>query len=212
MATTATPHRRLAPPERRAQIVDAAARAFAAEGFAGTSMAAVAASSGVTPRIVYRHFASKEALYRAILAQEVERLGRVFAEPAGRYGLDPERLLAAGRADPASFRILWRHAAREREFHGVVAGCRAAAVECARRGLASWTPANALDWAAEAVVGNQLEAVLTWLEFGAPAEDARFARATRAALAAGVRAWSEPGPGEARWQGRTGPSPTRGTS
>lgn len=60
----------------------------------------------------------------------------------------------------------------------------------ARAGLESWTPPAALDWAAAAVVGYQVEAVVTWLEHGRPEEDARFVKATRAALRAGVRAWS----------------------
>ena len=190
MATTLEPRRRLAPDERRAQIVDAAALAFVSEGYAGTSVAAVARSAGVTPRIVYRHFTSKDAVYRAVLDRVIERLDVVFDQPTGRYGLDPAPLLEAGRADSVGFRILWRHAAREREFQAVEQACRDQAVECARAGLASWTPAAALDWAARAVVGYELEAVLTWLEFGEPAEDARFVRATRAALASGVAAWA----------------------
>lgn len=190
MATTLEPKRRLAPDERRAQIIDAAALAFVAEGYTGTSVAAVARCAGVTPRIVYRHFASKDAVYRAVLEGVTERLDVVFAQPTGRYGLDLASLLQAGRIDPVGFRILWRHAAREREFWAVEQACRDQAVECARAGLVSWTPPAALDWAARAVVGYELEAVLNWLEFGEPAEDARFVRATQAALASGVAAWA----------------------
>src|SRR3954453_19628082 len=60
--------------ERRAQILVTAARAFAAEGYAATSMDDVAKSAGVTKLIVYRHFASKAELYRAILERAANRL------------------------------------------------------------------------------------------------------------------------------------------
>jgi AcrR family transcriptional regulator len=194
MATTlptSTPaRRRMGPDERRAQVLDAAAGVFADHGFRSTSVAAVATAAGVTPRILYRHFASKDALYRAVLDRSLDRLTGVFGAPTGRYGVDPAVLLEAGRADADGFRALWRHAVHEEPYRGVADRCRADAVGCARRGLASWTPPDALDWAARAVVGYQLEAVLNWLDFGRPADDARFARATRAALAAGVQAWS----------------------
>ena len=182
--------RRLGPAERRSQILAAAAGPFASAGFTQTSIAAIAAAAGVTPRIVYRHFPSKDAVYRALLDQTHDRLAVVFAEPVGPYGVDPAVLLAAGRADVAGFRILWRHAAHEPAHRPVAEASRAAAVACARQGLASWTPPESVEWAARAVVGYQLEAVLNWLDYGTPSDDARFARATRAALAAGVRAWA----------------------
>ena len=184
------PRRRLGPAARRAQVLAAATVVFADRGFTSTSIAAVAGAAGVTPRILYRHFASKDALYRAVLDRSLARLVGVFAVPAGRYGVDPALLLEAGRADADGFRVLWRHAVHEEPYRDVAERCRADAVGCARRGLATWTPPDALDWAARAVVGYELEAVLNWLDFGRAADDARFARATRAALAAGVRAWS----------------------
>jgi len=156
----------------------------------GTSVASIAVSAGVTVRIVYRHFRSKEALYRAVIERSAALLAPVFDQPVGPYGLDTRTLLAAGRADIDGFRVLWRHTVREREFADIADGLRARAVACARAGLESWTPPGALDWAAAAVVGYQVEAVVTWLEHGRPEEDARFVKATRAALRAGVRAWS----------------------
>jgi hypothetical protein len=125
-----------------------------------------------------------------VLERAADRLTEAFAEPTGRYGVDVAELLQAARADADGFRVLWRHAAREPEFRAVADRCRAAAVVCARAALAEWTPRDALDWAAPAVVGYELEAILTWIEFGRPADDARFVRATRASLAAGVRAWA----------------------
>ena len=53
--------------QRREQILAAATRAFARGGFANTGLDAVAAEAGVTPVILYRHFASKADLYREVL-------------------------------------------------------------------------------------------------------------------------------------------------
>jgi len=190
MPSVNAPRRRLAPEARRAQILDAAARAFVAEGYLGTSMATISEVAGVTPRIVYKHFSSKAVLYRAVLMRTADRLADVLSRPVGRYGVATSVLLAAGRADTDGFRVLWRHAVHEREFRDVVEAVRDRAVACARAGLESWTPADALDWAARAVVGYQLESVLTWLEHGLTDHDERFVRATDAALSAGVRAWA----------------------
>ena len=99
-------------------------------------------------------------------------------------------LLTVARADADGFRVLWRHAAREPEFQSVATRCRTHAVACARAGLSTWTPADTIEWSAHAVVGYLLEAVLTWIDFGHPPDDARFVRATRASLASGVRAWA----------------------
>src|SRR3954470_6565918 len=80
-ATGETPRttRRLLPrDERQAQLLSAAATAFAHAGFAGTSMEDVAATAGVTKLIVYRHFDSKDELYRAVLTQVATRLREEF--------------------------------------------------------------------------------------------------------------------------------------
>ena len=64
--------------ERQAPILRAAAAAFARTGFAGTSMDDVAAEAGITRLIVYRHFDSKEDLYRAVLERVTDRLREEF--------------------------------------------------------------------------------------------------------------------------------------
>ena len=88
MAQT-TKRRLLRPTERQAQILRAASRAFARGGFAATSMDDVAAEAGITRLIVYRHFASKEVLYRAVLTAVADRLRDEFL--AGMAGTAPRR-------------------------------------------------------------------------------------------------------------------------
>ena len=65
---------RLPASERRAQLLEVACRAFAREGYRGTSMDAIAEAAGVTKPVLYQHFPSKQALYEGLLATEASRL------------------------------------------------------------------------------------------------------------------------------------------
>ena len=187
--------RRLPRDERRASILDGATHAFARSGFAGTTMIEIAQASGITPIIVYRHFDSKEALYRATLERVCARLTRELeagAEPGG-FGIGARSVLSAARHDPDGFRLLWRHAAREPLFSSYAAELREWAVRAAQSSMGDRVPPEALQWAAHAVVGYLVEAVLNWLDFGDPQRDVLFVKATNAAMRAGVKAWSKTG-------------------
>ena len=65
-------------PARRLAVLQAAAEAFAHAGYAATSMDEIAATAKITKLIVYRHFPSKESLYRAVLEQVFERQVELF--------------------------------------------------------------------------------------------------------------------------------------
>jgi AcrR family transcriptional regulator len=56
---------------RRAQILESARKVFARNGLA-TSMADVAAAADISQGLVYRYFASKEALFRALIEEAVQ--------------------------------------------------------------------------------------------------------------------------------------------
>ncbi len=58
---------RLAAPDRRHQLLEAALEVFSRRGFDGTTTKEVAAAAGVTEAIIFRHFPSKQALYAAVL-------------------------------------------------------------------------------------------------------------------------------------------------
>ena len=175
----------------------AAARAFADAGFAATSMEQVAAEAGVTKLIVYRHFDSKEDLYRAALERVSARLAEEFAAAAARrhrLGVAAPAFLTVAREDPAGFRLLWRHSAREPEFASYAGEFRALAVRAARALLADRLPDSTLhDWAAETVVAYLVEAVLNWLDHGDPGRDEEFLALTTASLQALVRSWAVAG-------------------
>src|ERR1700719_581480 len=121
MAGTESAPRLLPRAERRSSIVSGAARPFAASGFDATSMEDIAAASGVTKLILYRHFESKEELYRSILEAVSSRLGAEVATAidAGRpRGVIVPAFLTVAREAPDGFRLLWRHSSREPKFAG----------------------------------------------------------------------------------------------
>ena len=105
-------------PNDAPSIIDGAAAAFARSGYAATSMADVAAATGVSHLIVYRHFDSKDALYEAVLDRALDLLDAALSDERaiGPHGPTPAMLLGAARSDRTAFGVLWRHAAREPGF------------------------------------------------------------------------------------------------
>ena len=179
--------------ERSASILRGAATAFARAGFAATSMEDVAAASGITKLIVYRHFGSKEELYRAVLEQVSTRLVEEFVKgsEAGSPALGLRTFLVVAREDPDGFVLLWRHAYREPQFAAYAKTFRKGAVDLARTPLAgafATRPALAR-WAPEAIIDEMVSAVLAWLEHGHPAADEEFLATATAGLRAMVDAW-----------------------
>jgi AcrR family transcriptional regulator len=61
------PAARMAAEERRLQILRVAISLFAQKGFRGTTTKEIAHAAGVSEAIIFRHFATKEELYSAIL-------------------------------------------------------------------------------------------------------------------------------------------------
>ncbi len=59
-------------------LVDAARELFAQDGYAATSLDAVAAKARVTKGAVYHHFQGKQQLFEAVFVREVERLCAVM--------------------------------------------------------------------------------------------------------------------------------------
>ncbi len=65
---------RLAPDERRNQVLDAARRVLIRDGFGEASTAAVAREAGVTRPLVHHYFGSRRDLFLAVVAELAERL------------------------------------------------------------------------------------------------------------------------------------------
>jgi len=75
------PAARMAGEERRLQILAVAVRLFSNRGFRGTTTKEIAQAAGVSEAMVFRHFATKEELYAAILDHKACSSGGKF-EPA----------------------------------------------------------------------------------------------------------------------------------
>jgi TetR/AcrR family transcriptional regulator, mexJK operon transcriptional repressor len=64
---------------KRQRILDAALQVFAQEGYAGTSMDAIAAAAGVSKPTLYTYFGAKEQLFEAMMASGRDIMLEPFA-------------------------------------------------------------------------------------------------------------------------------------
>jgi AcrR family transcriptional regulator len=76
---------RMAGDERRLQILQIAVTLFSQHGFRGTTTKEIAHAAGISEAMVFRHFANKEELYKAILDHKACAGGRLT---------DPRAMLA----------------------------------------------------------------------------------------------------------------------
>lgn len=107
----------------RAQLLDAAERIFARDGFRGASVAAIAAEAGYSHGAVYSNFAGKHDLFLALVEERIDaRLARVFeaADAELGQGGDPletaRQFLAVVHAERDAFLLLvdfWNQAVRD---------------------------------------------------------------------------------------------------
>ena len=85
--------------ERRAQILETAVDLFSKKGFRGTTTKEIAAAAGVSEAIIFRHFASKDELWRAIMD------AKACIDPLHRYPWEGNEKLqeAVRRKDDLAF-------------------------------------------------------------------------------------------------------------
>ena len=174
-----SPRKLLSRAERQESILRGAAAAFAHTGFDGTSMEDVADASGITRLIVYRNFASKEDLYRAVLERVMARLAR--GVPRRLRAVDRPRLRRAGAAHrrprrprrvPAALGAR-RPRAPLRRLRGRVPRRASSSSPTSSSGRCSAIP-PVRRWATITFVDHLYDAVLTWLDVGDPARDDEF--------------------------------------
>jgi AcrR family transcriptional regulator len=197
--------RRMPRPQRRAQLLTAAAAAFVRGGYDGTSMEDVAEAAGVTRLIVYRIFATKEVLYRSVLESVTERLAEEFLTELGsdggtdvdaaarfaRRGGVAAVLLGIARERPDAFRLLWRHALNEPPFAAEAQAFRDVAATFADVLIHPYVHDRVLRrWAATTVVAHLYDATCNWLDLGDPARDDEFVVRMTTGLRALVAAWA----------------------
>jgi TetR/AcrR family transcriptional regulator len=109
--------------DRRRQLLDIAIDLFSKRGFSGTTTREIALAAGVTEAIIFRHFATKQDLYAAILDHATASSGmeRWLAEveacferddDRGLFRLIVSRVLEVHRTEPR-FERLMLHASLE---------------------------------------------------------------------------------------------------
>ncbi|WP_405165003.1 TetR/AcrR family transcriptional regulator [Nocardia sp. NBC_01499] len=112
--------KRLAPADRREQLLDAALDIITASGFTDVSIAAVAERGGVTRPVVYDSFASRDELLHELIERETARMrAAVDRSMSGIESTAPHedraevlaaalaRFLAEVRAMPDSWRLVY---------------------------------------------------------------------------------------------------------
>lgn len=102
----------LRPPERRRQLLDAAASVVRRDGLGALTMVAVAAEAGVSRRLVYNHFPDLATLARTFVA---DRLMTFMADTESEFNSEARSRSAVARsifvrlsAVPAEDRLLLR--------------------------------------------------------------------------------------------------------
>jgi TetR/AcrR family transcriptional regulator, fatty acid metabolism regulator protein len=105
--------------DKRQQILDAAVRVFAAQGYDKSRVGDVAREAGVAYGLIYHYFDSKEAVLEAVFREAWGRLLAAVALAEQTAGTAPERLelvvkivLRAWRDDPDLVRLLVREVTR----------------------------------------------------------------------------------------------------
>src|SRR5512136_543884 len=106
---------RLPGEERRRLIIESAAKLFSQHGFGGTTTREIARTVGVSEATVFKHFATKEQLYAAIIeakAQTQQVLGAIGPLAAARDDAALLRTLATEliertQSDPTLMRLMF---------------------------------------------------------------------------------------------------------
>jgi len=77
----------------RAQILRAANQLFAERGFEGAKTAAIASAAGVNKALLYYHFRSKDALFKAVMEDHLAEFNRQAVAMLSSPGPAPDLLL-----------------------------------------------------------------------------------------------------------------------
>lgn len=165
-AVTRTKMRR---PERREQLLGIATEVFADAGGCGpANLDAIAARASVSRVIVYRHFESKEDLYRSVIERAARSLHSSATSPDDVLSeLSIGQVVQWAADEPAAFTVLFRYANREPAFRDLADQVRADMVAALHPHLADeiqdeqWR-----GWTARLATAVVIEGVAAWLETG----------------------------------------------
>ncbi|MFQ5353634.1 MAG: TetR/AcrR family transcriptional regulator [Thermodesulfobacteriota bacterium] len=119
--------KRLTANKRKAQIVRIATALFVKKGFKGTTTREIARKAGISEAVIYKYFAKKEDLYRAIISAECDDdLGksRLYGALEGKEGRElfyelAFFLITENTRDQTLMRLLTQSALERRELSEV---------------------------------------------------------------------------------------------
>lgn len=100
--------RRMDGAARRTHLLDAARRRFADDGYHATTMSSIAREAGVSEPLLFKHFASKEELFRHSIVEPMLRLLRDYMVEH-----PPDEPIADQEAGLRSFFLAWASFVRE---------------------------------------------------------------------------------------------------
>ena len=181
--------------ERRRQILEAAVRAFARNGYHGCRVSDVAREAGVAYGLVYHYYGSKEALLDAIFKETwgamvatVSSVAELEAPASERVRKVSEIVLRTWKRDPDLVRVLVREVTRSAHVQletDEIELAMAALQRIVEHGQREGEFADAVDARlAAAIWYGALEEILTGWAFGQlPDSDEDVARAEQAVVA-----------------------------
>jgi AcrR family transcriptional regulator len=137
----------------RTAVLAAAWKVLEEEGLPGLSVREAARRAGVSHNAPYRHFANREALLAALVAQGFEQLDRALENLAGReLG---EAYVAFALEHPQRFRLMFSRARANAELQSrFVDSFAHLGADAAAAGAAAWSLVHGL---ASLVLEGQLE-------------------------------------------------------
>jgi AcrR family transcriptional regulator len=120
--------RRLPAEERRALILEVARTLFARNGFHATGTYEIAVAAGCSEPIIYKHFASKQALFAAVVEEiagelrtELDRARAEHVDPLEAYAAFAGRFVSDPRfIEMTRLRTLALSLVHEPEIHGAL--------------------------------------------------------------------------------------------
>jgi AcrR family transcriptional regulator len=169
LSTHATsPRRRLSAQARREVIERVATELFAQRGYQGASIDEIARRSGVSPPVVYDHFASKQELHRRLLERHFAELRALWREhllsddpPERRIPRAIDAWFAYVESHPFAWRMLFRDTTGDPEVEAIHR-------EVAAQSRALALPLLAREPGAERIAGTDAEALdMAWEVFRA---------------------------------------------
>ncbi|MCT8991235.1 TetR/AcrR family transcriptional regulator [Chelativorans sp. SCAU2101] len=91
--------------ETREKLIEAARQLFVEKSYAETSTPEIVAAAGLTRGALYHHFADKQALFKAVVEREAQRVAEEIERQAGRASSPAEALTLGGDAFLAAMAV-----------------------------------------------------------------------------------------------------------